>query len=122
MDDKTAEQLRSKVDVLRFVGDSQFLLKSLGIFCDLDGIDVDGDTAFNRAASLIGDAEDIYPALADVILCGNRVLRAFRALGESGKAIFGRPGQIAECEAAMVAFDAALARIVFPQDLIHVRN
>lgn len=101
----------NKIDPLAYVDRCNFLLKSLGTFCDMEGIDIDGESASDRTANLIGDAEDVFPAISSLIHASRRVLTAFRALGESGQAIFGRPGQIAECEAAMVHLDAVLERI-----------
>lgn len=47
-------------------------------------------------------------AVREALAAGNRVIRAFRALGKVGYAQHARARQ--ECEASMVALEAALSR------------
>ena len=60
----------------------------------------DNYTSGERAAG----SESVRDALA----AGNRVIRAFRSLGRAGHAKHARARQ--ECEASMLALEAALAR------------
>ncbi len=48
-------------------------------------------------------------AVRDALAAGNRVIRAFRALGRAGYVQHARARQ--ECEASMVALEAARARV-----------
>jgi len=57
---------------------------------------------------LPGERAKASAAVGDALAAGNRVIRAFTALGKVGYAQHARARQ--ECEASMVALEAALAR------------
>jgi hypothetical protein len=92
---------------MRDVKDVILAVSTMG---DISKVTIGGKPANDVIATLMCDCFLIYAPLTDVLNAGQRVVKAFKALGDAST-MFGRPGQIRECENSMVHLEACLALI-----------